>query len=149
MKMTIKALVEQEQQRLDKKFEERYPSGRYTIQTIDRNYQRHEMGIYWVTKRKTSHTSYKGIGVKCDNRKCGIQACDFQNNSWGRCTHYDSVEGMLEGAKRRNISEEVIKAFVERFQKGPDGGSARTREIWQKEMLHFKNDYNRSISNAC
>ena len=117
--MTHKEFNEKRAKELDEQFIKNYPNGRFTVQLW-----KDEQSLHYVKKRKTSRivrcgiSIYYGYGIYPDLLKFKkyISEEEYQNNSWGKCYHFNNVNDMVEKARKLGFPVEVIKLFVKRFK---------------------------------
>jgi hypothetical protein len=113
---TQKELLRQHRKGLSEQFKEKFPNGRFTlhIREIAHNGKIiHELAH--VTTRPTSWTHPFGKVVEQVNGG-PVTSLTHQNNSIGTCRHYDSLEKLVKSARNSGLSEEIIQAFIQKFQ---------------------------------
>jgi hypothetical protein len=112
-RVTEKMLLGAHREYLDKEFAQKYPRGRYCVQRWKYN------GLHWCPKRSTSATKFAGVTVVDHDRYLnpGIQVERWQNNNFGKCTTYDSLDKMIAAARRFGFSEELISTFLGEYNK--------------------------------
>ena len=96
-------------------FQTKYPEGKFTLQRY------HGFGVYWNYKNATSNRRFEGIGVELTNYErspdCNkIKVVNYQNNSFGNCTHYDSLDKMKKAAIRLNFPQKLIDSFIFQYE---------------------------------
>ncbi len=92
--------------------EVKYPNGRFTLHNFQKaNY----LEMHWVAANRlpTSGRRYSGISFQYVDGV--VKDVKYQNNSFGKSNHYDSLDKMIAGAKRLNYPESLISAFVGKF----------------------------------
>ena len=125
---TQKQLLEAHRLQLDERFLAKYPNGQFVLQ------YRGDMGlaergeayfvISWNPKRSTSHVRYKGISVKHNPKSQTLTHCITQNNSFGRCNNYDTLEKLLAACERKDVPTLLVEGFVERYNDRQNEGFA-------------------------
>jgi hypothetical protein len=118
---TQKQLIEAQRKQLDERFHAKYPNGQFVLQ------YRFDMGlkargedhynIHWHPRRSTSHCRYKGISVQQNTKSNTVSHHDYQNNSFGRCNSYDSLDKLCAACIKKDVPEGLIGAFVLRYER--------------------------------
>lgn len=95
-------------------FETKYPEGKFTLQRY------HGHAIYWNYRNATTNLRFRGIGAELTNYKQSpdynkIKIVNHQNNSFGNCTYYNSLEKMRKGAVKLGFPNELVNTFVENY----------------------------------
>lgn len=109
---TQKELLGEHRAGLDAQFKAKYPQGKFTV------YRGGYYALYWSPRRNTSHAKYRGIGFetrKVYSTEKGVFPVSHQNNSFGKCNNYDSLDKMVAAARGFGIGEDLIEAFVARY----------------------------------
>src|ERR1035437_4340493 len=108
MRKTLREKREETWVEMDNEFIEKYPEGQFVIQRF------HNMqGVYWNWCRNTSGVKKHGIGVQ--GRENSIEVCNYQPCSFGKVTHYTSLDKLVEAANRLNIKPELLELFVNEY----------------------------------
>ena len=97
------------QKYLDDEFVKKYPNGQFTIQRIDRY-----VNIYVNFKRRTSSGSYLypfGFGIEEANSNI-FGFINNQNNSFGKCTYYKSLDRFLIACEKYLVKRKAIESFL-------------------------------------
>ena len=105
--------IEKHQKYLNEKFIEDNPDGQFVIQRGEKC-----IAIYVNFKRRTSHTSYlypSAFGIKCSNFD-KYYFVDEQNNSFGKVTHYNSLDKFIKNCRKYGIKEKAIKTFLSHYE---------------------------------
>ncbi len=109
---TQKQLLEEHRKLLDDKFHRDYPNGQFVLQF------NHYTALHLNLRRRTSHCSYKGIGVitrkPYDRIDTGIYDNPYQNSSFGKVYYYKTIDALVKGAQKKDVPQALINAFVEK-----------------------------------
>jgi len=96
-------------------FEDKYPNGRFTVQRYN------GFGLSWIKKPENGGRLAKGICVTVgDGRYRDVNTIEvhkYQNNSFGKVTHYNSMEKMISAANKFGVPDRLIVSFIENFNK--------------------------------
>jgi len=107
-------MIKESRIQLDKAWNKKYPNGSFCIQ-IWNDYR----GLHWNKRRRTSHTTYKGLTVesKIPYHYDGIYVSKFQNNAFGKCYYEKTLDDLIDHARDLKINEELIIRFIGEFKK--------------------------------
>lgn len=109
---TQRELLEQHRNQLDERFKRKFPAGRFCLQFM----AGYLWGIHWCPGRSTGAWKRRGISVILQKNNT-LRQENHQNCNFGACTIYDSFEKLLKGCKKRKCPDNLVQAFVERFNK--------------------------------
>lgn len=110
-------------------FEDKYPNGRFTV-------QRHNgFSLSWVRKPSGGGRSAKAVSVNIGDgiRRDAdtIRVEKYQNNSFGKVTHYDSMDKMFLAAEKFGVPQRLIVSFIENFEQKSKPEVAEETEVIQ------------------
>lgn len=111
---TQRELLEEHRKQLDEQFVKKYPNGKFTLQNF------HGFSLHWCPRRSTGAIKHRGISTTNarttpENRDGKIIQENHQSCAFGKCYNYDSLEKLLAACQKRNVPEELIAAFKERY----------------------------------
>lgn len=124
--VTQKEFIEIQRKELDKKFNEEFPKGKFVIQRvkllISHSREQLEFGMYWECKRRTASILHKGIGVNCYSYSkisdCSVPSVeDYRNTGYGIVLYRKTLDDIVNLAREKNFSSDLILAFIERYHK--------------------------------
>ncbi len=131
-------LLEEHRQGLDEKFHQDYPLGKFCVQKrlddgwdAPYSYGNNSVALHWCPKRSTSHTRKKGISIYLyvkshpavlSGRFPQLKHENYQNSSFGNTYNYKDLDKFLSAAKKKDIPEELIEAFLTRYNKRSEEG---------------------------
>ena len=123
---TTKSFIEANKLELDRKWNEKYPQGRYTYQNLE--------GIVTLAKEVRREPFKDGVNSKgivvgddlaewtqyhrgnlppCYVVKNGFLIEKTMNNHWGKMKYFDNKQKFLDYLKKNNVSENQINTFLE------------------------------------
>jgi hypothetical protein len=113
MPRTQKELLTEQRAELDQAWREKYPMGQFVIQRWSPCGKRERQNLYWNSRRNTSATKYRGVGIESEGPygEPGPIRADYQNNSFGRCTYYQTLERLRDAALKFGFSQAQVDLF--------------------------------------
>jgi len=114
--ITLKQFKKEHQKELDAQFKLKYPNGQFVFQRRNSINSEEIFGLYRNKRRNTSHTKYTGICVIFDNKEIKFEP--YQNNSFGKCNYFDSLDKLITFATGK-ISNVVIQTFKRECEDNP------------------------------
>lgn len=107
-------LLKEHREQLDRRFVRKYPAGKFCLQNF------HGFSLHWCPRRSTGARRYLGVStaIRIDYATKvvkGIEHAKSQNNSFGNCYNYDSLDKLLKACVRHNVPGDLVAAFEERY----------------------------------
>ena len=110
---TLRQFKEEHQKELDAQFKLKYPEGQFVFQHRESVNFGEVFALYRNTRRNTSYTKYYGIAVTYSNGEIHFE--NYQNNSFGKCKYFDSLDKLIAFATEK-VPDNLLQVFKQKCE---------------------------------